>query len=44
MDERRSAGVSLPARILVVDDDGIIRTLVQQLLEDDGYEVQTVAG
>ena len=32
------------ARILVVDDDGIVRTLVGRMLSDAGHDVQAVPG
>ena len=30
-------------RILVVDDEEVIRTLLKEILTDEGYEVTTVA-
>ena len=30
-----------PARILIIDDDENIRTVLQAILEDEGYVVET---
>ncbi|WP_374397444.1 hypothetical protein [Sphingopyxis sp.] len=33
-----------PARILVVDDDPELRTLLQRFLQEHGFHVRSVAG
>jgi signal transduction histidine kinase len=43
MEPESACGVSLPGRILVVEDDRQILSIISDLLEDEGYEIQTAS-
>lgn len=43
MTQIASPGRDLPARILIVEDDAGMRTLIQRTLQTDGYRVRSVA-
>jgi CheY-like chemotaxis protein len=42
MESEWASAASLPGRILVVEDDRQILAIVSLLLEDEGYEIQTM--